>query len=56
MTDLALRPFWTFLKLYIGKLGFLDGLEGFIFCSFSGVSVAVRHFKHRELTRVRRAS
>ncbi len=56
MTDLALRPFWTFLKLYVGKLGFLDGLEGFIFCSFSGVSVAVRHFKHRELTRVRRAS
>ena len=56
ITDLALRPFWTFLKLYVGKLGFLDGLEGFIFCSFSGVSVAVRHFKHRELTRVGRAS
>jgi len=56
MTDLALRPFWTFVKLYLGKLGFLDGLEGFVFCSLSGVSVAVRHFKHRELTRVRGAS
>ncbi len=56
MTDLAVRPFWTFLKLYFGKRGFLDGLEGFVFCSFSGVSVAVRHFKHREIVRMRRAS
>lgn len=57
MTDLAVRPFWTFAKLYFGKLGVLDGLEGFAFCSLSGLSVAVRHFKHRELTRAaRRAS
>jgi glycosyltransferase involved in cell wall biosynthesis len=56
MTDLAVRPFWTFAKLYFGKLGFLDGLEGLIFCSFSGLSVAVRHYKHRELSRVGRAS
>jgi glycosyltransferase involved in cell wall biosynthesis len=56
LTDLAIRPIWTFLKLYLGKRGFLDGLEGFVFCSLSGVSVAVRGFKHRELTRVRRAS
>jgi glycosyltransferase involved in cell wall biosynthesis len=56
MTDLALRPFWTFCKLYFGKLGFLDGLEGLVFCSLSGVSVAVRHFKHREMTRIGRAS
>lgn len=56
VADLTLRPIWTFAKLYFGKLGFLDGLEGFIFCSFSGLSVAVRHFKHRELARVRRAS
>jgi hypothetical protein len=56
MTDLAIRPLWTFAKLYVGKLGFLDGLEGFVFCSLSGLSVAVRGFKHRELTRARRAS
>ena len=56
MTDLAIRPFWTFAKLYVGKLGFLDGLEGFTFCALSGLSVAVWHFKHRELTRARRAS
>ncbi len=55
-TDLAVRPLWTFLKLYFGKLGLFDGLEGFLFCSFSGLSIAVRGFKHRELTRARRAS
>ena len=38
--DLALRPFWTFLKLYLGKQGFRDGLEGFVFCALSGLSVA----------------
>lgn len=52
--DLTVRPVWTFLKLYFGKLGLFDGLEGFFFCALSGVSVAVRHFKHRELLRVGR--
>jgi len=47
--DLAIRPAWTFLKLYLGKGGWLDGPEGFVFCAMSGVSVAVRHWKHREL-------
>ena len=54
--DLAVRPAWTFLKLYVAKQGFRDGLEGLAFCALSGVSVAVRSWKHRELTRVRRAS
>jgi glycosyltransferase involved in cell wall biosynthesis len=54
--DLTLRPAWTFVKLYIGKQGFRDGLEGLVFCSLSGLSVAVRHWKHRELIRTRRAS
>jgi glycosyltransferase involved in cell wall biosynthesis len=54
-SDLALRPAWTFLKLYLAKLGFRDGLEGLAFCTLSGLSVAVRHWKHRELIRARRA-
>ncbi|WZO97430.1 glycosyltransferase family 2 protein [Isosphaeraceae bacterium EP7] len=54
--DLAARPVWTFLKLYLGKQGFRDGLEGFTFCALSGLSVAVRHWKHRELTRAGRAA
>jgi hypothetical protein len=49
--DLALRPLWTFFKLYILKQGFRDGAEGFLFCLLSGVSAAVRAWKHRELTR-----
>lgn len=49
LTDLTLRPLWTFAKLYIGKQGFRDGLEGFMFCVLSGVSVCVRHWRHREL-------
>jgi len=47
--DLAVRPCWTFLKLYFGKQGFRDGLEGLMFCALSGVSVAVRTWKLREL-------
>lgn len=55
-SDLALRPLWTFVKLYIGKQGFRDGLEGLAFCALSALSVAVRHWKHRELVRARRLS
>jgi glycosyltransferase involved in cell wall biosynthesis len=54
--DMAVRPLWTFLKLYLGKQGFRDGAEGFAFCALSGISVGVRHWKHRELLRQRRAS
>lgn len=49
--DLLLRPAWTFAKLYLGRQGFRDGLEGLLFCALSGVSVAVRSWKHRELLR-----
>jgi glycosyltransferase involved in cell wall biosynthesis len=54
--DLTLRPAWTFFKLYVLKQGFRDGVEGFMFCLFSGVSAAVRAWKHRELTLARRAA
>ena len=55
-SDILLRPGWTFLKLYLGKQGFRDGLEGLAFCALSGISVAIRHWKHRELIQARRAS
>ncbi len=54
--DLTLRPAWTFAKLYVGKQGFRDGVEGLAFCALSGMSVAVRHWKHRERLRARSAS
>ncbi len=53
--DLTARPAWTFVKLYLGKQGFRDGLEGLAFCGLSGFSVAVRHWKHRERLRAGRA-
>jgi hypothetical protein len=56
LSDLALRPVWTFFKLYLFKQGFRDGLEGLMFCALSGVSVAVRAWKHRELNLAGRAS
>ncbi len=49
--DVTIRPAWVFAKLYLGKQGFRDGLEGLAFCALSGLSVAVRHWKHRELLR-----
>ncbi len=55
-SDLALRPLWTFFKLYVVKQGFRDGVEGFMFCMLSGVSAAVRAWKHRELSLAGRAS
>lgn len=54
--DMAVRPAWTFLKLYVARQGFRDGVEGFVFCAMSGLSVAVRHWKLRELNRARKAS
>ena len=55
-SDVALRPLWTFFKLFVVKQGFRDGVEGFMFCALSGVSVAVRAWKHRELILAGRAS
>ena len=34
--DVTVRPVWTFAKLYLGKQGFRDGLEGLAFCALSG--------------------
>lgn len=56
LRDLLIGPFWTFARLYVAKAGFRDGLEGFIFCALSGVSVGIRHFKHCEILRGRKAA
>ncbi len=34
MSDLTLKPIWTFFKLYVFKQGFRDGLEGLMFWLF----------------------
>jgi glycosyltransferase involved in cell wall biosynthesis len=52
--DLTIRPLWTFAKLYLGKQGFRDGLEGLAFCAMSGLSLAIRHWKLRELIQAKK--
>ncbi|HXV28477.1 MAG TPA: glycosyltransferase family 2 protein [bacterium] len=47
--DFSLKPFLLFLKLFLLKQGFRDGLEGFLFCAFSGGYVFVKYAKYREL-------
>lgn len=47
--ELTLAPCWTFLKLYLYRQGYRDGVEGLMFCALSAVSVAVRTWKLREL-------
>lgn len=47
--DWLIRPFALFLKLYIIKQGFRDGLEGFFFCFFSGWYVFVKYIKCLEI-------
>jgi len=47
--DLLLRPFWLFIKMYIIKLGFLDGMEGFVLAVFSSAYVFAKYCKLWEL-------
>jgi glycosyltransferase involved in cell wall biosynthesis len=48
---LFLDPVWTFGKMYILKLGFLDGFRGFLLCLLSAVNTLVKHAKIWEFTR-----
>jgi glycosyltransferase involved in cell wall biosynthesis len=47
--DIALRPLFSFFKMYLFKLGFLDGLEGLVLCVLSSLYVHVKYVKLREL-------
>ena len=46
---LLLRPLFKFIEVYILKLGFLDGLAGFIIAITSAYAMFVRYVKLREL-------
>jgi glycosyltransferase involved in cell wall biosynthesis len=43
--DLLIRPPWLFIKMYIIKLGFLDGIEGLILAIFSSAYVFIKYCK-----------
>ena len=46
--DLAVRPWWRFLRAYIFKLGFLDGWPGYYIAWLSAFSAVTRYTKVRE--------
>jgi glycosyltransferase involved in cell wall biosynthesis len=49
--ELNVKPVLLFLKLYLWKLGFLDGEEGFIFSWLSATYAFAKHAKRRERER-----
>jgi glycosyltransferase involved in cell wall biosynthesis len=49
-----LKPVAMFLKLYVWKLGFLDGPQGLVFSLLSGCYVFTKHAKQWEIARARR--
>lgn len=49
LTQLMVRPVTKFMEVYLLKLGFLDGLPGFIIAGMSSFTMFVRYSKLREL-------
>lgn len=47
--DLLFRPPWFFLRMYIFKTGFLDGLQGFILACLSAAYVFTKYAKLWEM-------
>ncbi len=43
--QLIFGPFWIFVKMYIIRLGFLDGIQGFILCVLSSCYVFTKYAK-----------
>ena len=48
-SDLFLRPFFTFVRMYFLRLGFLDGIHGLILCAASSSYVFTKYAKLWEL-------
>jgi glycosyltransferase involved in cell wall biosynthesis len=51
-SDLVLRPAFTFLKMYLLKRGFLDGIHGLILALLSSVHVLLKYVKLWEKQRI----
>lgn len=49
--DIVMRPPVCFVKHYVTKRGFLDGLEGFVLSALSATAVLVKYAKLWQLTR-----
>lgn len=48
LSDLLVRPAWIFVKMYILRLGFLDGMPGLLLAIFSSSYVFTKYAKLRE--------
>ncbi len=51
ISDILLRPLFIFLKMYIFRRGFLDGLHGFVLAVFSSVYVFAKYTKLWEINK-----
>ncbi|MBK8956180.1 MAG: glycosyltransferase family 2 protein [Saprospiraceae bacterium] len=49
--QLLINPFWTFLKMYFFKMGFLDGRSGLQIC---GISAYASYLKYKKLLALQR--
>lgn len=47
--DIIFRPAWIFTRSYIIRMGFLDGRNGFILCTFSAKTTYLKYRKLRKL-------
>jgi glycosyltransferase involved in cell wall biosynthesis len=56
LLNLLARPLCRFLKMYLLRLGFLDGLPGAVLCGLAACSVFTKYAKLWEMQRKERAS
>jgi len=54
VTDLVVRPLFQFVKMYLLRLGFLDGIHGFVLCAASSAYVFAKYAKLWELQKTER--
>ena len=47
--SIVLSPVYKFLRMYIVRLGFLDGLEGLLLATTSSLYTMVKYYKLREI-------
>jgi glycosyltransferase involved in cell wall biosynthesis len=45
LTDIIIRPWWQFMRMYVFRLGFLDGVQGFLLAVFSSAYVFTKYAK-----------
>lgn len=43
LSDIVLRPFYTFFRFYVVRRGFLDGVNGFVVSAGSAISTFIRY-------------